>query len=647
MTNPFMSRTMITDPEGFFGREREIRSLLSRVVWADNLQSCAVVGPRRIGKSSLLCRLSRMDLGDAHETTGLHRVFVDLQSSRAMDPEGLFRLLRKRLLRALPAELARRLGEGKTEGKEESAESFEELMEALVDEGQRVVYFLDEFDRITGSEAIGVEVFSTLRYMANSLPMALVTSSVRELKDLCHNEDIRESPFFNIFTTVPLGLMEEEAAIEMLEILSERGGGKFARDEIAYLMDLAGPHPFYLQIAACWLWEDRKGPKWKEKSREDFLRDAEPHFDYMLKHLREPERKALLGLASSKGFTPGVSTGRVLKSQSVAVEEKGGWRLFSRGFREFLELQQALDHEEGAIGSETKETVAVSGGGLQPFQKIAQGMLLSDRYFLEKQLGRGGFGVVFRAEDRRLIRQVAIKFLLATGGAEPRAKRQERFLKEARTLAKLAHPNVIAVLDFGNQGDFNYLVMEYFEGVSLAAALAREGPFPTSRTVRITADMAEGLMHAHTRGVVHRDVSPTNVLMSGEGSVKILDFGIAMDESISGMTSKGQLFFNPRYCAPERLQEEPGRVDGRADIFSLGCVFFELLTGMPAYDGDTYTAVISQILTDAPPARRIRASRLPRSLKRILTRCLQGRPEDRYPSCKELLGDLRSAAGRI
>ncbi|QLE73343.1 serine/threonine protein kinase [Streptomyces rectiverticillatus] len=259
-------------------------------------------------------------------------------------------------------------------------------------------------------------------------------------------------------------------------------------------------------------------------------------------------------------------------------------------------------------------------------------MLVADRYRLEELLGRGGMGEVWQAQDEVLGRQVAVKLLLGDDGDESAAS---RFRLEAQTAARLNHPQVVAVYDFGSWDGRFYLVMELVRGPSLAQELSSRGPLAPRRVARIAAQSAAGLAAAHRQGVVHRDIKPGNLMLDADDTLKIGDFGIArfVDETSAALTRVGQIVGTSTYLAPERAL---GKVAGPAsDVYALGCVIYQLVAGQPPFWADSPTALL-YLHVDTPPVppRQHRAD-LPPAFEAYLLRMLAKKPEDR-PSAQEV-----------
>jgi serine/threonine protein kinase len=208
-----------------------------------------------------------------------------------------------------------------------------------------------------------------------------------------------------------------------------------------------------------------------------------------------------------------------------------------------------------------------------------EGRILNGRYQLTSLLGVGGMASVYLADDRVLQRQVAVKVLSPVYAQDPSFV--ERFRREARTAARLSHPNIVAVFDSGSDAEQHYLVMEYVPGQSLAELLARQGRLAPQRAAELAVEVCAALAAAHAQGLVHRDIKPGNVLVGPNGRVKVTDFGIAKAAVAATVTGSGMVLGTAAYLSPEQAQGGP--VDARSDLYGLGCVLYELLTGTPPF----------------------------------------------------------------
>jgi eukaryotic-like serine/threonine-protein kinase len=270
---------------------------------------------------------------------------------------------------------------------------------------------------------------------------------------------------------------------------------------------------------------------------------------------------------------------------------------------------------------------------------VKVGELIADRYELEQLVGEGGMSRVYRAHDTVLERPVAIKVLHEQFGGDP--EHVERFRREARAIARLAHPNVVTVIDRGEWRGRQFIVFEHVDGENLKSLLAREGRLPVGRALVLTEQIARALAVAHELGIVHRDVKPQNVLVDRSGTAKVTDFGIARSVDLDDeLTETGTVLGTGYYISPEQANGE--RADERSDQYSLGVVGYELLTGEVPYKGENLMAVASRHVRDPVPSVRARRPDVPARVDAVLTRSMAKRPADRYPSMAALAAALES-----
>jgi hypothetical protein len=257
--------------------------------------------------------------------------------------------------------------------------------------------------------------------------------------------------------------------------------------------------------------------------------------------------------------------------------------------------------------------------------------VLADRYELGPVLGQGGMARVHQGLDRQLGRQVAIKVLAPPFDRD--REFVERFRREARAAAGLSHPNVVAVFDSGSDDGTHFIVTELVEGETLADRLHRDGPMPPPDAVAVAADIARALAVAHARGLIHRDIKPGNVMLLPDGRVKVVDFGIARAAGSDTLTNTGVVLGSTAYLSPEQAGGQP--VDERADLYSLGCVLYEMLTGHVPFRADTPIATMYRhVNEDAPPPSTIAA--VQPELEDLVLRCLEKDPKRRFASAAEL-----------
>ena len=262
------------------------------------------------------------------------------------------------------------------------------------------------------------------------------------------------------------------------------------------------------------------------------------------------------------------------------------------------------------------------------------------RYEILNEVGHGAMGTVWRARDPLIERTVAIKTVVITQLRQEGADAETRFLREAQSAGRLSHPNIVTIYDVGETDDLAYIAMEYLPGATLRDVMNR-GPMPLDLALDTTLQMAEALAFAHEHGVIHRDVKPANVVVTGRNSrIKLTDFGIAHLTN-GGHTLAGQMLGSPRYMSPEQAM---GReVDGHSDIFSLGAVLYEMLTGEYAFDGDSLPSIVYRVINEAPiPASTLRPH-LTTELTELLARMLHKNPDAR-PDARSLVDDLHALA---
>ena len=255
------------------------------------------------------------------------------------------------------------------------------------------------------------------------------------------------------------------------------------------------------------------------------------------------------------------------------------------------------------------------------------------RYDIIRKLGQGGAGVVYQGMDPYIKRDVAIKI---SQTATHRSR--ERFLIEAQSAGKLSHPNIVSIYDVGVQGDFCYITMEYIEGSTLEKFCHQDTLLPLRKAVEIILSVCSALDYAHKQGIIHRDIKPANIMLDRMDNPKIADFGVAQ---MTDSTLESGIFGTPSYMSPEQLKEE--QIGCQSDIFSLGCVFYELLVGKKAFMGYSNFSTMYKIINMEPEAMLNIRKDLPKIMEEIAKKALAKNPKDRYQSCMEFAYDLRVA----
>ena len=269
------------------------------------------------------------------------------------------------------------------------------------------------------------------------------------------------------------------------------------------------------------------------------------------------------------------------------------------------------------------------------------------RYQVESEIGRGSMGAVYKGIDSQSGESVAIKTIALSRefGSDEIAEARTRFFRESETAGLLRHPDIVAIRSAGDEGDVAYIAMEFVPGHDLAWYSVPGRLLPVAHVLRIVARIAEALAHAHTQGVVHRDIKPANVMVDIDSDVvKVTDFGVARITD-SSRTRSGVVLGTPAFMSPEQMAG--GQVDGRTDLYSLGVVLFNLLTGRLPHAATSMAQLMFQIANHTPPDIRTLRPELPEALADVVTLALEKRPEVRYADGRELAADLRAVADTI
>src|SRR5947208_4443076 len=278
---------------------------------------------------------------------------------------------------------------------------------------------------------------------------------------------------------------------------------------------------------------------------------------------------------------------------------------------------------------------------------MAAGPQTLGRYQLERVLGKGAMGIVYEALDPKLHRKVAIKTILISQLDEETAKDfSMRFVREAHAVARLNHPNIVQVYDFGEEGDIAYLVMEFIRGDELKSSLTTGRQFDRKECVRIMCELLDALDFAHEAGVVHRDIKPANVMLDGQGRTKLTDFGVARvtdaDRTHAERTQAGTMVGTPAYMSPEQIQGQ--RIDRRTDIFSAGIILYQFLTGQKPFTGEGAWTVAKKIVQDDPPMPSSINVALSPEFDRVVAKALAKNPDQRFATAREFSQALKRAA---
>ena len=279
-------------------------------------------------------------------------------------------------------------------------------------------------------------------------------------------------------------------------------------------------------------------------------------------------------------------------------------------------------------------------------QEVSQSKPSLGRYEILEELGRGAMGIVYKGRDPKLNRVTAIKTIRFTDDfdEEQAAKIREQFYREAEVVAKLSHPNIVTIYDVGEDLDLSYLAMEFLEGESLESFARSDNLMPIRKSIDVAAQVCDALAYAHGHGIVHRDIKPANIMILKNGLVKVTDFGIAR-ATASSKTRTGVIKGTPYYMSPEQISGM--KVDGRSDIFSLGIVFYQLLTGELPFGGENLAAIMYQITTVEPEPPTTHNPKIYKAAVAILNRALEKSLESRYQNAKQMGDHLRLLAQKL
>ncbi len=306
--------------------------------------------------------------------------------------------------------------------------------------------------------------------------------------------------------------------------------------------------------------------------------------------------------------------------------------------QKLLHASETMVFGDGFLtGGSTGDDLLSGDGGTRP---------TLGRYEIQKQLGKGAMGVVYLGQDPRINRTTAIKTFRFTEDHEPEEaeKLKAKFFREAESAGTLSHPNIVTIYDAGDEGDVAYIAMEYLEGDDLQKYTKKSTLLPIRRVIDVIADIAEGLDYAHSKGIVHRDVKPANIMMNKNGVIKITDFGIARITA-SSQTQTGVVKGTPHYMSPEQISGE--KVDGRSDIFSLGAMMFQMLTGKVPFKGDSPAALMHQIMNTPHPDPRKINPKIVKPLVTIIDKAMAKKRDGRYQSAAQMAAHLRALGKKI
>ncbi len=637
--NPYLNRVAIKEPSQFFGRTREVARIFSRI-GAPRPQSISVVGERRIGKSSLLQfinhpQIRARNLDDAESYIF---VFIDLQQKRRLTLEEFFKGLFELIAKEVRDKAITKLLPG--------FDSLRALLEKFRDTGRKLIVLFDEFDVITTNKTFDLEFYSFLRSIANNYDVAYVTSSARDLQELCHTQLIADSPFFNIFTNVFLRAFSQKEAFELVQQPSADAGlplEHYARR----ITELAGYFPYFLQIACSAYFDhlfENEGKLSREEVENVFLDEAKGQFRFIWDKMSDGQRNVIRSFVQDNEVKKEQEhIYEDLKRAGYFIEDERGGRLFSSKFSSVISRPRMVTAE---LRPTDLAAMAVHDGKTE---KVAAPPLIEPeghigRFDIRRSLGAGGMGEIFEAYDTDLHRTVAIK-VLASKFVEDEAMKQ-RFLREAQMASRINHTNIAMIYEIGEAAGNPFIVMEYVEGETLNQRIM-SGAIDCKEIAGIAIEIANALAEAHECGVVHRDIKSANIMITSRGKVKVLDFGLAKPTPLTDkksikakITESGVLLGTVSYMSPEQATGR-GEITHLSDIFSLGVVLYEMVTGCLPFEGETYFQTIEAISKRPPVAIKKVRKEAPAQLVAIIERMMKKAPKERYQSALEVAECLK------
>ena len=629
--NPYLNRVMIQDPRHFYGRRRELARIFSRI-GVERPQSVSVVGERRIGKSSLLFQVSLPEVQKKYlsDLSSLIVIFLDFQQMRNIALEEFFVAVTAQIRRVDPEIAGPEAGDYRT---------FQQIQERLSEKNKRLILLFDEFEAITLNPAFDRDFYAFLRSVANNAAVAYVTSSKTEIQRLCHSSAVADSPFFNIFSTLRLRPFENKEAHELIAVPSHEAGiplEPFASDILA----LAGKFPFYIQIACSvyydWLEENPGAEPNRSEIESRFLEEAAPHFEYFWAQIQPEYRRVMRSLITDvQPRQEETDICRSLVRDGYVVQEEERFRIFSQAFSGYVHTLRTASAER--INS-MEATQSFGGQELALESRINQ-------YQVVRRAQVGGMGLVYQAMDLSLDRKVALKVvkpdLLQMESA------RKRFLQEARLAAALTHPAITSIYELFEYDDQVVLAMEWLDGQNLREKILKEGPQEWKRLTNWLIEACMGLETAHRQGIIHRDIKSSNLMITQDNHLKILDFGLAKQRLIensptlgSDISVQGTILGTLEYMSPEQACGQV--LDHRSDLFSMGVVLFECLTGQLPFSRNSPASTLQAIINEPVPDLGLYQIVEYDSFNRILQRLLAKKPEQRFSSAGQVQKELES-----
>lgn len=654
MNNPYIYRGPVRSPKMFFGRSHELREI---VAFLNGNQSVSIIGPRKIGKTSMLYHLMRTE-------TWPELGLADNNLLAYLDCEVLGEGAHEEIFGTFASEIAAAIDDRGLEPEpaleaaiaQPTRLSFERAIRKLNQRDLRVVLILDEFERLSNNPSLDVNFFNSMRSAAGRYQLCYITASAQPLIQLTYSgksQEILSSPFFNIFASIFLGLLPEADARQTIQTPAQIAGKPIPGEIENFIYNLVGGYPLGLQIACFHAFEaGGDNPEVLTEIERRTMQELTPHFEYYWHNLSLNEQDTLRRVPEAAARATGDTTLRAilrdLVQKCLLISEGGAYRYPMRAWANFINSQTMPSILTARSGG------TLTGSQLGPYQVL-------------EPIGRGGMAEVYKGRHPRLDRTVAIKVLPAklSGGApgSSQAVFAQRFEREARAVASLRHPNIVQVFDFGDVEGTYYMVMEYIRGQDLAGLLRNAGAIELDLMLSILGEICSALDYAHSQGLVHRDVKPSNVLLEdlitasadtnasqkqttiprpNEVRAVLTDFGIAkIFGADTAATQTGILMGTLDYMSPEQIRSA-GHVDHRADIYALGVMAFQMLTGQVPFKAENPGAVMLAHLQNPPPDPRSLRPTIAENIALAVLRTLQKDPEERFASAGEFMQAIQN-----
>jgi predicted Ser/Thr protein kinase len=488
----------------------------------------------------------------------------------------------------------------------------DELVKRLTQRGLRIVLLLDEFELFAANPNTQESFFRNLQALQAEHALTVVTSSrisLHELSDL--DGAYLPRRFFLMFLPLNLGLFSSDEAISLITEPSRRAGIAFSEPTEEFILDVAGLHPFFLQVTCDAVFDRRCAKPQLDASDYDGLRQEigkqlKGMFRYYWEMLDPEQQSALVDLEADQAGPGRGQRLEELAQQGLAVRKGQVYDYVSTSFREFVQKHQS--------------TSAVRLGSVRILEEI----------------GSGEMGTVYKAYQSSLKRYVAVKVLARDAKREGF---QQRFEQEAQALARLRHANILSIHGFDQEGERAYIVMDYVSGGTLANLIS-DG-MPLRDAIDIAVQIGDALHYAHQRGIVHRDVKPTNVLIDEDGRPLLTDFGLVkLLTAPEPLTEPGVGMGTAAYMAPEQASGKD--VDERSDVYALGIVLYEMVTGRLPFEAEDGITVVLQKLKEPPPPPSRFNTDLPAEMEQVILKAIARLPEGRYQSALEMTEALRA-----